>query len=241
MSRLLEWEIIENNPAHNIKNLATTETRKYIPFTHEEKARIREYFFLNHYRYYVILMLIYHAGIRPKEVLALKIKDIDLRNRIITILPDIELENSKTKTIREIPINNELLPFLRELQLEKYPRDYFVFGSPGEKGAGNRGCGKTKGGHGGVYMPGYFMPSRVMIKRDTVTKFWKAIVIDKLKINKYLYAAKHTGCDDKLLSGISLDSLKNLYGHSSKYMTEKYASVLQRLHFKEIQENSPAF
>lgn len=241
LGRLIEWEVIENNPAEKIKNLPVTETRKFIPYTVEEKNKIREYFYLNHYRYYVILMLIYHAGIRPKEVLALKIKDIDLRRQMITIVPEIELENSKTKSIRKIPINKQLLPFLRELQLDQHPRDHYVFGSPYQKGLGNRGMGKMRDGHGGVYRPEYFMPSAVMVKRDTITKFWKKIVIDKLGIQKHLYAAKHTGADDKILSGITLDALKDLYGHSSKLMTEKYVSVLKEVHFKEIQEKSPAF
>ncbi len=52
---------------------------------------------------------------------------------------------------------------------------------------------------------------------------------------------KHTGCDDKILAGIDLDALKELYGHSSKYMTENYASVLKQVNRKKIVKLSPSF
>lgn len=239
MGRLVDWEIIKFNPAEKIKSLPVTETQKYIPYNTEEKEKIREYFYLNHYRYYVILMIIFHMGMRPKEVLALKIKDVDLDARLISIYPEIELENSKTKKIRKVPVNNHLLPFLRELQLENYQGNYYVFGSSYRKGAGNRGS--SKGGKSGAMHPDYFKPSATMIKRDTITRFWKKIVMDKLGINKYQYAMKHTGGDAKILAGMKLDALKELYGHSSKFMTEKYARVIKEVYKKHIIEHSPEF
>lgn len=237
--QLVDWQIIEYNPAKKIKTLPVAETRKYVPLTGPEKDRLREYLFIHHYRFFVYLMVLYHTGIRPKEILMLKIKDIDLSRQIITIMPIIEAENSKTKTIRYVPISNQLLPFLRELQLHNYDQYYYIFGSPYEPGRGNKGSAAGK--LTGAMHPDYFKPSLTKIKRDTVTRLWNTVVKGKLKIDKYQYALKHTGCDDKLLAGIDLDSLKELYGHASKYMTEKYASVLMQLHFKKVQENSPAF
>jgi integrase len=239
LGRLIEWDVIKHNPAEKIKTLPTTETEKFIPYTEDEKSRIREYFYLHHYNFYVIVMMIYHCGLRPKEILSLKIKDIDLTGRTIKIYPEIELENSKTKSVRKIPINNHLLPFLRELQLHKFNPDYYAFGSPYEKGMGNRGS--SAGRKTGAMHPDYFKPSEVMIKRDTITKFWKKIVIDKLRINKYLYAAKHTGGREKILAGMDLDALKTLYGHSSKYMTEKYARVIKDIYREQIINHSPEF
>jgi integrase len=239
LNQLIEWEVIEHNPAGKIKTLPVAETQKYIPYTDDEKKRIQEYIFLYHYRYWVVLMVTFHTGIRPKEVLALRIKDVDLNRALITIIPDLEEENSKTKKIRKVPVNNHLLSFLRELQLQNYPSDYYIFGSPYPAGQGNRGS--AKGQLTGAMHPDYFKPSTTRIKRDTITKLWKKIVIDHLGIEKYQYAMKHTGANDKIMAGMDLSVLQELYGHSSKLMTMKYASAVKDVYRSEIIEKSPEF
>lgn len=234
IARLMDWKVIKFNPAEKIKTLPVTETMKFIPYTDDEKRKIQECLFPKYYRFFVLFLHVYHCGLRPKEALSLRIKDVNLDNQLITIIPDLTEENSKTKKIRYVPINNHLLRFLRQFELQNYPSEYYVFGSPFIPGEGRRGMINAK-------HPEYFKPSQVKIKRDTVTKLWKELIIDGLGINKYLYAGKHTGSDDKILAGIDLDTLKELYGHSSKFMTEKYVSVLMQVHKKKIIEMSPEF
>jgi integrase len=67
MSRLVDWEVIDYNPASKIKPLPVTETQKFVPYTQDEQDTIREYLYMHHYRFYIILSLIYHTGMRPKE------------------------------------------------------------------------------------------------------------------------------------------------------------------------------
>lgn len=241
LGRLVKWNALKYNPAEKIDALPTVETQKFVPYTAEEKKAIQEHLFAHHYRFFVYLMVIYHTGIRPKEVLALQVKDINLKRATITIQPDIERENSKTRGIRVVPINQHLLPFFKQMELGEYPPYYFVFGSPFASGLGNRGAGSSEGGVKGTMHPDYFKPSPTAIKRDTVTRKWKAIVKDHLKIDKYQYAMKHTGADDKILAGIDLDALKELYGHSSRFMTEKYARKVKQVYRAQIMEQSPAF
>jgi integrase len=239
LTRVEAWEIIENNPAHKIAMMPVVETEKYTPYTEEEKKAITKHLYVNHYRYYVFLMCLYQTGVRPKEILALKIKDLDLINNQILIKPDLTLENSKTKKIRRVPISNVLMPFFRELDLQSYSRECYLFGSTNEPGKGN--CGSAVGGARGALHPDYFKPSFVRIKRDTVTKLWKKVVIDGLGIDKYLYSAKATGADDKIMAGIPLDALREMYGHQSAKMTERYVSVLKKVNALQIIEKSPGF
>lgn len=238
IDRLLDWEIIEMNPAHNIKSLPVAESVKFEAFNQDEKKTIRDYLFVHHYRYFVYLMIIYHTGIRPKEVLSLKVKDIAEDCSEIVIIPDLVSENSKTKKVRRVPVNQHLQPFLRELGLSDYPMDYYVFGAPYPCGRGYRGTNET--GRGAEHID-FFKPSLNLIKRDVVTKLWKKVVKDKLGVNKYQYAMKHSGADDKILAGIDLDALRELYGHSSKFMTEKYAQKVKEVYKKKIMELSPDF
>jgi hypothetical protein len=128
-----------------------------------------------------------------------------------------------------VPISKALMPFLRELHLQDYADECYVFGSPYKKGS------KVDSTH-----QEYFKPS-MKVKLDTVTKFWKRIVKIKLGIVKYLHAAKHTGADAKILAGMDLDTLRELYGYSSKLMTEKYPREVKKIRFNEIIEKSPGF
>ena len=238
LSRLVDFEIIENNPAHNIKFLPVTETMMYEAYTEAEKTMIREKLLEIHPAFFAYLMVIYHTGIRPKEVLALKIRDINFERRLILIKPDLEEENSKTKTIRMVPINEHLAALILQHVKGYAETEMFVFGSPFDSGKGNRG---SEVGRNGSSRSDYFKPSFTQVKRDTATKLWNKIVIKGMKIEKYMYAMKHTGADDKILAGISLDALRDMYGHTSKLMTEKYARKVKDIYREQIVMNSPSF
>lgn len=239
LSRLVEYDVIDANPAHKIPTLAVAESEKFIPYTEEEKKIIREHLYNKHFGFFIYLMIIYHTGIRPKEILALKVRDINFEESLIRINPDLDLENTKTKKIREVPLIPSLVELLLTWLENKHTDECYIFGSPYTSGRGN--AGSAKGKLTGAMHPDYFKPSKTQIKRDTVTKLWKKIVIDELKINKHLYAAKHTGADDKILAGIDLEALRELYGHHSKQMTEIYVSKLKEIHRKKIIDLSPEF
>lgn len=238
LSNLIEWEVIKYNPAMNIKSLPIMESNKCEPLTEKEKKTLREFLFIHHYRFFVITLLLYQTGIRPKEILALKISECNLINKEIKIVPMEDLENSKNKKVRKVPLNKHIVGFLRELRLSDYNPDYYIFGSPYTAGGNKGSAGK---GLSGALHPDYFKPSSTRIKRDTVTKFWKKIVIDGLGIKKQLYPLKHTGANDKILAGIDLDALRELYGHSSTLMTEKYAKVVKEVYRKQIIDLSREF
>lgn len=229
----LEDDVIPSNPAHGLKYLPVMETKKFIPYTEDEKKQIRDKLYLEYYGLFVILMVEHDTGMRPNEILALKIPDINLQQKMITIIPDITRDNSKTKNIRMVPMTDAVFFLLKEWVKHPHGPADFVFGSPYKTGKGNRGKG--------VKNEQYFKPSPVRIKRDTITKLWKKVVIDGLGIKKYLYAGKHTGADAKILAGISVDALQSMYGHTSKYMTLKYITELKEIHAREIREKSPTF
>lgn len=93
------WLAVEYNPATKIAELKVAESNKYAAYTPEEKDVIADHLCRKHYSYFVFVQFLYHTGIRPKEALALRIRDIDLKRQLITIVPNLEEENSKTTTI----------------------------------------------------------------------------------------------------------------------------------------------
>lgn len=232
LSRLVDFEIIENNPAHKIKTLPVAETQMYEPITSDERILIRNHLTKVHPAFFTYVMCIFSTGIRPKEVLALKISDLQLTKNLIVIKPDLDQENSKTKTIRMVPVDEHLSALLQN-HIKGYHQSMYVFGAPGASGRGNSGMKAEN--------PEYFLPSNTHIKRDTATKLWKKIVMDTLGIQKYLYALKHTGADSKILAGIPIEALKDMYGHTSVLMTEKYARKIKEVHRDKIIKSSPDF
>ena len=224
LSELIQWDLIESNPAHNIKNLPVSESDANQPASVDDIEKIKKELESKHFDFWVFCLTIFHTGIRPEEITKMTLEMVDLRNNEI-ILP---AEITKTKRKRIVPINQHLKSYYKKMEFEKLPKEYYLFGSFREAGKGN--IGKYKD----------FIPGPTKINRDTATKRWEKIVKKGLGIDMNLYAMKHLGADRKILAGLEIDSLRELYGHTSKLMTEKYARVIKEVHRKNILENSPA-
>lgn len=225
LSELIQWDIIQYNPAYQIKNLPVEETEANIPATPRQHIKIKETL-ENHYPdFYKFIITIFHTGMRPAEILQIKLEMIDLYKQQI-ILP---AETTKVRRKRIVPINNHLLQHYLAMQLDKYPKHYYLFGSHREPGKGNQGTTED------------FIPGPTALKRDTATKRWHKIVKVGLGFQVNMYSNKHAGANAKILAGMSLDALRELYGHSSILMTEKYAKKIKDVYRQQIMENSPDF
>ncbi|MGB3452984.1 MAG: tyrosine-type recombinase/integrase [Moheibacter sp.] len=225
ISELIEWELIDSNPAHGIRTKKIAETPGHIPPTDYEQNLIRMKLIEADPNFFRFVQLIYHTGIRPGEVLKMRIKDISLSKQLIVLPPN----NTKTLKYRAVPINNHLYRIFMEMDLHQHPDDYFLFGSFRKPGMGN--VGKYPD----------FVPGPTKIRVDTATARWRKYVKKELGIQKNLYSEKHKGANDKIIAGIDLDALRELYGHRSKMMTEKYAKIVKDIYRKQIIDKSPEF
>lgn len=225
LNELVQWDIIDINPAHKINNLAVSESRSNIPATPEEHEIIKNHLKSFHYEFYNFIITIFHTGIRPEEILKIKLSMIDLNKSVIVLPPEI----TKTDIERLVPINSHLLEVYKKMNISNLPNSYYLFGSFRESGKGNIGSKLD------------FIPGPTKLKRDTATKRWKKIVKDGLGIDVNMYSNKHAGANAKILAGMDLDALRELYGHTSKLMTKKYAKVVTEVYRKQIMEFSPDF
>jgi integrase len=225
LSELIQWDIIEFNPAFTIKNLPTEEVEANIPATPKQHAIIKKTLENQHPDFYKFVLTIFHTGMRPAEILQIKINMINIFKQQI-VLP---AEITKTKRKRIVPINNNLMQFFIAMNIEKQPGDYYLFGSHREAAKGNTGILED------------FIPGPTAIKRDTATRRWEAIVKKGLGFQVNLYSNKHAGANAKILAGMPLDALRELYGHTSKLMTETYAKAIKDVYRKQIMDNSPEY
>lgn len=225
LSELIDWDIIENNPAHKIKDLVVEENNANITATPEEQKIIRNHLECNHFNFFIYVITIFHTGIRTWEACNIQIKNINFSTSEITLPAAI----TKTRKERTVPVNKHLMEHLLNIGSNHANQEYYLFGSfpYNHKHREKKGLDFTPG------------PNR--LKRDTPNRRWKRIVKDGLGINVNLYAMKHGGADAKILAGIDLDSLRELYGHQSKLMTERYAKKVKEVYRKDIMDNSPEF
>lgn len=235
---LEDCEAIDRHPAQRVKDLNVPESNKYQSYTNEEKAAIYKHIRVHCPNLLPYVQMVYYTGMRPLELLALRIKDINLDANTITIAPDLSQGNSKTSKIRYIPINRNLAPILSAMNLNQFPEDYYIFGSCyGPEG--NRSGPKAS--KNGALHPNFLKPSPRRIKRDTITKLWNKLIKQDLGLDKYLYALKHTGADDMIMADIPTTSLQHMYGHNSRFTTEIYITRLKEKNKQTIVDQAPAF
>lgn len=225
LSELIQWDIIENNPAHGIKSLKVGEIVANIPATDDEVKLIKKKILAEFPSFYVYIISIFHTGIRPEELLHIQLKMVDLSKNQIILPPDI----TKTDIERIVPINPFLKSYFEEMKLHGYNSNYYLFGSKREHS--NRGLKKDLD----------FIPGPRRLNRDCASKLWRKLIKQDLGIDVTMYSMKHLGANKKILAGVELDALRELYGHTSKMMTLRYAKVVKEVNRKQILERSPDF
>jgi len=128
-----------------------------------------------------------------------------------------------------IPINRFMEAYLKEIIKDDTPKEYYIFGS------------RRKNTNRGISINTDFIPGQLRLERDTATKLWRKLIIKGLGINKTMYSIKHLGGDKKILAGMDLDTIREVFGHSKKRMTEHYISNLKEVYKKDFLDNSPEF
>src|SRR5690606_36564793 len=146
--------ILENNPAHKIKNLPIENNESNSTATPEQHKIIKSHLIDHHYNFFVFVISIFHTGIRPWELLQIKIEYINFKTFEIKLPADI----TKTKKERIVPINGHLMHHIINIGAHDVPEHYYLFGSFRKAGAGNVGPKKD------------FIPRPTRLSRDTATK-----------------------------------------------------------------------
>lgn len=226
LSELIQYDIIEFNPADKIKHLPVEESIFHNPASIEEIEKIKKELLAKDHNFYNFISVIYHLGIRPDEILQIKLSMIDFDNKIITLIP----KNTKgRKKYRVLPINKHLMKFFNEIDIFQMPKDFYLFGSFRQPGKGNVGPKLD------------FITGPTKITRDTATRRWETIIKKGLGINMTMYAMKKHGANMKLVSGISLEAISEQFGHSKIETTKIYTTMLNQINRIEVLEKSPDF
>lgn len=216
-SVLVDDEIIEASPVHGIKMEKKAETEGFKSFDADHKKQIKELLYKDCFAFGLIGELIYETGIRPNEILNLKWQDID--HQELTII--VTAASSKNSKIRVVPIKERISEMLKKLYLDNNSPnlDWFLFGEHHSLSSG---------------------PNR--FNRNRLSERWRRVLDSANLPPEYkLYGLKHTGADDKIMAGVDLEYLKDLYGHHSTKMTRIYAKKIKEKGADVIRRSAPDF
>lgn len=213
LSVLEDEEVVEFSPVRKIKKEKEGETIGYKRLTDDQTQAIYEKLSVEHLDYFEYLMFIYQPLIRRKENLLIRIKDLDLQRREITIREEV----AKTNRERKVPITDDIMDILIRREVWSLPKEWFLFSS-------NK-----------------FKPGPEEYHPNTPTNWWRNLVIKGMGIDCKMYSLKHKGADDKIKAKMPLDVIKTIAGHKSKQMTEVYATAVREKYKEQIIADSPTF
>ncbi|RRB03893.1 tyrosine-type recombinase/integrase [Larkinella rosea] len=197
---LMEKEVILTNPFVGIKKLPTTKTPKQY-FSTLLRNQLQSHVSAKYPEMWLCIQLIYYCFIRPKEIRDLRIGDIDLESNTILLRGEI----SKNKKSEQVVIPSQLRKNLLSWGVDKYPRDYFLFGKDGKPDKFRRG----KNHFGNTF--------RIIIKELRITG------------NYSLYSWKHTGAVMFYRQTKDIKTLQLQMRHHSLEETDKYLKGLGAL------------
>ena len=188
----MERHYTEENPFQNMKAKRTDEKqRQALP--PEIKQQIRHYVEKHGMREWnVVMQLCYRCFIRPKEIMMLKVQNVDTREWLITIPADV----AKNHHERVVAVPECLRGFFEGLK--DTPKTHYIFSTgykPGKVLKDTRDIGKT------------WSAMREELGFDKCYSF---------------YSLKDTGITEMLDAGVPAKLVKELADHHSLEMTEKY-------------------
>jgi integrase len=225
LTPLVDEDILETNPVVGIKRKKIYKKEAHVPASFDDMVIIKKEILTTFPNFYNFVTTIFHTGIRPEELLKVKIFMIDLKKKEIE-LPEYITKNGKS---RVVPVNDFLLRCFNSLDVSNSLKENYLFGTHTDKFSHHKKLKED------------YVPATNKIRRREATELWRVIVKDKLNIDMNLYAIKKHGANEKILAGLSISALKELFGHSSEFTTATYITKLKEINRKEIIDKSPDF
>ncbi len=202
----------KENHFQKIKSKKVTE-KKRVLIPNEKRVEIQKHLLENNVGYLAFLEMIYGALMRPKELLMLKVGDISLAEKTITVRPEV----SKNGKRRVVPMTREIEELLLRMNVHRAPLEHYLFSSnqkPGKKQVSAR----------------YY--------RNIWGKLRKKFDLPK---EMQQYSLRDTGITEMLKHGVDPLSVKQLADHYSLSMTTIYSNHADP-HLKElIRDKAPGF
>ena len=196
---MIEKGYIAANPFEGLKKKSKRLTKKIRRLiTDAELTRIFRFLNDDNPEFLAMSLICYCCFLRPKEIVLLKCRDIDLKRQIIHISANIAKNDNES--YRTIP--NEIMQFIQALDLQ-HP-DWYLFGEN--------------------YNNYNFQPSSEKMDSRKIARFWnrRVRVECHLPLEVQFYSLKDTGITTMLNKGIPINQVQKQADHSSVAITALY-------------------
>lgn len=189
--------IASHNPFAAFKG-KKREAKRRVTIPKQDRKRILNYFHKRGMSEYVAMIrLCFRYLIRPKEILMLQIRDIDFDTGLLRIPPEV----SKNHIERTIALGYDVMKYFQELQKKDCPSDAYIFSTD-------------------------FKPGMRSYTTKNLFAVWQKMRTSLSMPDSYhFYSLKDTGITEMLESGMPSKFVKDLAGHHSLSMTERYLHI----------------
>jgi len=197
----IDLKLMDENPVKNIMLPPKRKDMAARPLNHIDLKILLEEIERKDPQLYLACLFQYYVALRPgNELRLLRIKDIDFHASKIYV----SIENGKTgKRTVDVPV--QLITLCRKFNIDKFNKDFFVFGKFG-------------------------IPGEFALGKNTLRNRFNAFRASLNLPDTYkFYSLKHTGGGMLIESGATLEELRNHFGHKSIESTDNYV----RRHFGE--------
>ncbi len=208
----LERNYIKENPFATIKRKKKQDKQRIL-IPNETRQSISTFLTDENPQFLIVLELIFTSLIRPKEINMIRLEHIHLDKGFITIPAD----NAKNHHERYSTLSMSLIDKLKKLNLERFPKTYYLFGSD-------------------------LQPSKKPCHQGLFRKHWYKVQKElKLPKEMQLYSFRDSGITYMLQNGIPALTVMQHADHSDLSITTRYARHADPNLIKTIKENAPDF
>lgn len=181
------------NPFATI-HLKKTPTKRRMFINDQERKKILEYFLKNDRNFCRIMLMSYFTLLRRKEITLLKVRDIDLKKKIVFVSAEI----SKNRIDGQVTLAPNIIEFLKELNIENCNPDYYLFSEN-------------------------FVPGSSKLNPKKISDVW-AKMRDQLELSNRLQfmSLRDSGIKNLIKLNIPLDDVMNHARHHSLEVTKTY-------------------
>ncbi len=194
---LVEHQYLKSKPTDGINRIGRKNMQKKQRTVIPETVLLSIGNYLRNKNIYMLLacQILYGCMIRPKEMARLKIEDINLRKS--TILVNAEVSKNRSSAVVTIP--DYLKELFLELDIDKYPGNYFLFSNDCRPGAKFR-------------------------EEKQFRDYWNSHVRKDLQLppEYKFYSLKDTGITDLFRSGVDSLSIRDQARHYNISITDTY-------------------
>lgn len=165
--------------------------------TDQELGRLFSFLETESREYLAICLLCYCCFMRPKEIVLLRGRDIDIQKQVVHV--DASIAKNDRDSYRTIP--DDIIPALARLDLSS--PDKYVFG-------GSRGH--------------LFHPSDQLVCSREIARYWNQVIRPAcgFPMEVQFYSLKDTGITNALDGGVPINQVQQQADHSSVAMTAIY-------------------